>query len=164
MNRKSKKYDIAFDNARELLENYLDLFSIFPDYFLSQLEKRNLKVYKLILDKKFCKISESDEIYNEIKAEVEMYVKDIMTMKIKSNIISTWKDLWDNTTFFPYLMGLEALTLREKVNELDYKEMQEIDEQVKNKEVGKQEALAKFDLTEDYFIEYLNEQELDYMR
>ena len=42
--------------------------------------------------------------------------------------------------------------------------MQEIDKLVKNKQIKKHEALEAFNFNENDFIEYLNKQDLDYMR
>lgn len=164
MNRKSKKYDIAFENAVNLLEDNFDLIYIFPDYFLERLEKNNIKIYKVFTNKNFKNILKKKKFAEKVDLELEKYKEDILNMRKKSDLICEWEQFLDNTTFFPYLMGFQVLKFRDKVKKIDYSEMQKIDFLVKDKNLTSKQAMEKFGLKEKYLKDYLESQELNYTK
>ena len=152
----------SFLIANLVIEEEVDDFYIFPSFFLEQLQLNNAKIYKIFEEKQIDDYLEDCQFFDDIHKIIETYIEDVKLMELKSNIISNWNEFLDDLNFYQYLMT--SKDLRNKIISIDYKHMREIDKLVKNKQIKKQDALEEFNLKENDFIEYLDKQDLDYMR
>lgn len=152
MDKSSKKYGVAYENANEVLSNYVDFFRIFPDYFLEMVSSSNAGLYKTFesgaIDEKF----DSKDFTEMVKEQVQNYIDDIAVIEIKSDFISAWKNFDDPLAFFQYVMSKEDL--RKYVKGLKVEDLRKANDLVKNKQVTGEQAVAHFGFNKNQFSEY----------
>lgn len=162
MKVKAKSYWIAHENSLKVLKNKIDDFYIFPLFFLEKLNDEDLKTYKIFEKKDFDKYLEDSEFNLKIDEIINRYDSEIKNLIMKSNLLSKWKNLWDNNNFFQYLMDSDYF--RNKTILLNFKDMIELDKKVENNEISGEEVLEKCGFSPIDFEEYLKKEKLDYLR
>lgn len=74
-----KKYNNAFKNARELLDNHINFFDVFPDFLINIIKNKNPDFYDDLMNKEY------DEIIRKhnIKEIITLYLDELDVFKNK---------------------------------------------------------------------------------
>ena len=102
-------YNIAYQNASDLLSSNVHFFNVFPDYFLEVVQSSNPLVYESLKSINFEQQLENADFSAEVTKLIGKYLDDLSEIEKECYKITIAKNLEDPLEFFQSVMSSPML-------------------------------------------------------